>query len=137
MMKLMKYSGYYLVATGIFHSLMGTYYGWQPLVNMHNDHWFSSIFINDKPIFDRLAIVWFLIAGVMMIILGLFLQKALKEGFIPPISLAWGLIIIGIVLVFLSPFESAYLLLAQGFILLFGIPELINQKIEKSMQESN
>lgn len=136
-MKLMKYSGYYLVATGIFHCLIGTYYGWQSLVNMHNDHWFSSIFINDEPIFDRLAIVWFLISGVMMIMLGLFLQKALKEGFIPPLSLAWGLIAIGIVLVFLSPFESAYLLLIQGFILLFGIPDLIHQRVEESLQESN
>lgn len=136
-MKLMKYSGYYLVLTGIFHCLIGIYYGWQPLVNMHNDHWFSSIFINDEPIFDRLAIVWFLISGVMIIMLGLFLQKALQEGFIPPLSLAWGLIIIGIILVFLSPFETAYLLLIQGFILLFGIPDLINQRIEKKLQESS
>lgn len=136
-MKLMKYSGYYLVVTGVYHTLMGGYYGWQPLVNMHNEYWFSSVFLNDKPIFDRLAIIWFLIAGFMMIILGLCLQKALKEGFIPPLSLAWGLIIIGISLIFLSPFSSAYLLLAQGFILLFGIPELIHQKVQKNLQEGS
>jgi len=128
-MKLIKYSGYYLVITGVLHSIIGCVLRWPTLMEMHNENWFSSGFLNNVPLFDRLSAIWFLSAGLMMIILGLTLQKALKEGFVPPLSLAWGILLIGLALVFLIPVSGAYLLIIQGFILLFGIPELASKKL--------
>tara|TARA_R110001599_G_scaffold107435_2_gene269735 strand:+ start:3604 stop:4002 length:399 start_codon:yes stop_codon:yes gene_type:complete len=126
-MKPMKYSGYYLIATGVIHSLIGLALGWNTLIEMHQDHWFSSTVLNGQMLFDREAIVWFLLSGFFWILFGIMLQKALNEGFMPPRSLAWGFILIGILIAIIMPISGAYLFIIQGFILLLGI-----QKIKKS-----
>jgi len=123
-MKLMKYSGYYLVFTGVIHNLIGLAIGWQSLLSMHQDNWFASTFVNGQIIFQREAIVWFLLTGFFWILFGLMLQKALKEGFTPPLSLAWGFIAIGIVIAVIMPVSGAYLFIIQGIILLLGSRKL-------------
>lgn len=116
----MKYSGYYLVATGIIHSIIGLALGWNILQAMHQDNWFASTMLGDQVLFDREAISWFLLSGFFWILFGLMLQKALNEGFIPPLSLAWGFILIGTIVAIIMPISGAYLFIIQGFILLFG-----------------
>lgn len=128
-MKAMKYSGYYLVFTGIIHNLIGLALGWQSLVDMHQDNWFASTIVNGQMIFQREAIVWFLLTGFFWVLFGLMLQKALKEGFTPPLSLAWGFIAIGIIVAIIMPVSGAYLLIIQGIILLIGIMKLTPQTI--------
>jgi len=123
----MKYSGYYLVFTGVIHNLIGLVLGWQSLIGMHQDNWFASTIVNDQMIFQREAIVWFLLTGFFWILFGLMLQKALKEGFTPPLSLAWGFITIGIVAAIIMPVSGAYLFIVQGGILLFGSYKLKSQ----------
>jgi hypothetical protein len=123
-MNTIKYSGYYLVATGIIHNLIGLAIGWQSLLGMHNDNWFASTIVNGHMAFEREAIVWFLLAGFFWILFGFMLQKALKEGFIPPLSLAWGFIAIGIVIAVIMPVSGAYLFIIQGVVLLFGTVKL-------------
>ena len=116
----MKYSGYYLVATGVIHSLIGLALGWNTLQAMHQDNWFATTIINDQMLFDREAIVWFLLSGFFWVLFGLMLQKALDDGFIPPMSLAWGFILLGIVAAIIMPISGAYLFIIQGVILLLG-----------------
>ena len=116
----MKYSGYYLIATGILHSVIGLILGWETLLAMHQDNWLASTMIGDQILFDREAISWFLLSGFFWILFGLMLQKALDEGFIPPVSLAWGFVLIGILVAIIMPISGAYLFIVQGVILLLG-----------------
>lgn len=116
----MKYSGYYLIATGILHSVIGLILGWETLLAMHQDNWLASTMIGDQILFDREAISWFLLSGFFWILFGLMLQKALDEGFIPPVSLAWGFVLIGILVAIIMPISGAYLFIVQGIILLLG-----------------
>ena len=116
----MKYSGYYLIATGILHSVIGLILGWETLLAMHQDNWLASTMIGDQILFDREAISWFLLSGIFWILFGLMLQKALDEGFIPPMSLAWGFILVGIIVAIIMPISGAYLFIIQGIVLLFG-----------------
>lgn len=116
----MKYSGYYLIATGILHSVIGLILGWETLLAMHQDNWLASTMIGDQILFDREAISWFLLSGIFWILFGLMLQKALDEGFIPPVSLAWGFVLIGILVAIIMPISGAYLFIVQGIILLLG-----------------
>ena len=116
----MKYSGYYLIATGILHSVIGLILGWETLLAMHQDNWLASTMIGDQILFDREAISWFLLSGIFWILFGLMLQKALDEGFIPPVSLAWGFVLIGIFVAIIMPISGAYLFIVQGIILLLG-----------------
>ncbi len=124
----MKYSGYYLVATGVIHSLIGLALGWNTLQAMHQDNWFASTIINDQMLFDREAIVWFLLSGFFWVLFGLMLQKALDDGFIPPMSLAWGFILIGSIAAIIMPISGAYLFIIQGIILLLGTQKSNNNK---------
>ena len=116
----MKYSGYYLLVTGIIHNLIGLGLGWNTLAAMHADGWLSATVINGEMLFDREAISWFLITGTFWILFGLTLQKALNEGFQPPLSLGIGFIAIGIVVAILMPVSGAYLFIVQGGILTLG-----------------
>lgn len=47
-MKAMKYSGYYLIATGILHNLIGLLMGWSSLMAMHQDGWLFSTMVNGQ-----------------------------------------------------------------------------------------
>jgi len=116
----MKYSGYYLIATGILHSAIGLILGWETLLAMHQDNWLASTMAGDQILFDREAISWFLLSGIFWILFGIMLQKALDEGFIPPVSLAWGFILIGIIVAIIMPVSGAYFFIIQGIVLLLG-----------------
>lgn len=70
--------------------------------------------------FDREAISWFLITGTFWILFGLMLQKALNDGFVPPLSLGIGFILVGIAVSIIMPISGAYLFIVQGGILVAG-----------------
>lgn len=65
-MNISKHSGNLLIATGIFHNVIGVVMGWPVLTEMVSSGFINSI--NDQM--DRNAIFWFLFSGFMMIILG-------------------------------------------------------------------
>jgi hypothetical protein len=119
-MKAMKYSGYYLLATGVIHNLIGLALGWPSLLAMHQDGWLFSTVVNGQMAFEREAISWFLITGTFWMLFGLMLQKALNEGFTPPLSLGWGFIAIGIIIAVIMPISGAYLFIVQGALLVLG-----------------
>lgn len=117
----MKYSGYYLLFTGLIHNLIGLAFGWPILLDMHQDAWFSSTVIDGQMQFDREAIVWFLNAGCFWMLFGWMLQKAIDHGFTPPKSLGWGFLTLGIIYVVIMPASGAYLFIVQGGILIYGV----------------
>jgi hypothetical protein len=118
--KVTKYSGYYLLFTGLIHNILGLTFGWPVLLEMHNEGWLATTIVNGQMQFDREAIVWFLNAGCFWMMFGWLLQKALEQGFTPPKSLGWGFVIIGIVYVVIMPISGAYLFVVQGGILIYG-----------------
>lgn len=117
----MKYSGYYLLLTGIIHNLLGLAMGWPILLEMHQDGWFNAIEAEGKMLFERSAISWFLITGFFWMMFGWMLQKAIEKGFTPPLSLAYSFVVIGSAVAYLMPVSGAYLFIVQGIILWFGI----------------
>lgn len=129
----MKYSGYYLVATGVIHNLIGLMMGWSTLVEMHQAGWFASTVSNGEMLFNREAITWFLLTGSFWILFGLTLQKVITEGFTPPKSLALGLIIISTIIAIIMPISGAYLIILQGIILYKGISNK-QQRLQPSLQ---
>ena len=124
-MKLIQYSGYYLVATGMIHNLLGVLLGWDTLNDMHRLGWFSSTVVEGRMLFDREAISWFLISGCFWVLFGLLLQKALDHGVVPPTSLGWGFVVMGAVVAFIMPVSGAYLFIIQGGILIYGRRQML------------
>lgn len=119
-MKMIKYSGHFLIATGIIHNLIGLAMGWPILTAMHQEAWFATTELDGNMLFDRAAIIWFLTSGTFWIVFGLTLKKLIAEGFIPPMSLGWSFIVIGIALVIIKPVSGAYLFIVQGALLVYG-----------------
>jgi hypothetical protein len=119
-MNLIKYSGFFLVGTGVIHNLIGFIEGWPIIVDMHHSGWLDSTMLNNQILFDRAAILWFILCGTFWIVLGLTLQKALSEGFIPPRSLGLSFIILGIAIAIIVPVSGAYLFIVQGALLIYG-----------------
>lgn len=122
-MKAMKYSGHYLFYTGVIHNIIGLVLGWASLVAMHQDGWLFGTMVDQQIAFDREAITWFLISGCFWMMFGSMLQKALNEGFTPPLSLGVSFILIGVVVAVIMPISGAYLFIIQGVILLLGSRE--------------
>lgn len=127
-MNLIKYAGYFLVGTGIIHSLLGFIEGWPIIIEMHRSGWFDSTMLNNQMIFDRTAILWFILCGVFWVVLGITLQKVLSEGFTPPKSLGFSFITLGIVIAIIVPVSGAYLFIVQGGLLVYGNRSLNNLK---------
>jgi len=121
---MIKYSGHFLIATGIIHNLIGLLMGWPILTAMHQEAWFASTVLDGNMLFDREAIIWFLTSGTFWIAFGLTLKKLLAEGFIPPSSLGWSFIAIGMALVIIMPASGAYLFVLQGALLVYGCKKL-------------
>jgi len=113
-----KYSGYFLIGTGVIHSIIGVLLGWPTLVSMHESGWLASTIVNGEMAFNREAILWFLTLGAFWIVFGLCLQKMIDQGFIPPKSLGWGFIVIAAVLIIIVPVSGAYFFLIQGTLIL-------------------
>jgi len=113
-----KYSGYFLIGTGVIHSIIGVLLGWPTLVSMHESGWLASTIVNGEMAFNREAILWFLTLGAFWIVFGLCLQKMIDQGFIPPRSLGWGFIVIAAVLIIIVPVSGAYFFLIQGALIL-------------------
>jgi len=119
-MNTIKHSGYFLVATGIIHNLIGLVLGWNVLVEMHQYGWFASTVVEGEMLFNREAIIWFILSGTFWIVFGLTLQKSITQGFVPPVSLGWSFVVIGIVVAIIMPVSGAYLFIVQGGLLVHG-----------------
>ncbi|MDO3385655.1 DUF6463 family protein [Gilvimarinus sp. SDUM040013] len=119
-MKIIVFSGYFLVFTGLIHSFAGIILGWSVLLEMHEEFWFATTIIDSRIQFDREAIVWFLNVGFLWMLIGWMLQKSANQGFIPPESLGWGLFFMGFLTVIIMPISGAYLLIFQGAMLIYG-----------------
>jgi len=119
-MKMIKYSGHFLIITGVVHNLIGLMMGWPILLSMHQDGWFATTELDGVMLFDRAAITWFLITGTFWLVFGLTLKKVLSEGFIPPPSLGWSFMALGIIIAIIMPVSGAYLFIVQGALLVTG-----------------
>jgi len=60
-----KYIGEIIIATAILHTIVGLIAGYQPLLAIAQNGFFNSV----DPYFDRMAIVWFLMFGVLLFLI--------------------------------------------------------------------
>ncbi len=66
MRRLTRSSGLLLIATGVLHVLLGVLLGAEPLADIAQDGLFNAV----DPYVDRSLVFWFLMSGVLIIMLG-------------------------------------------------------------------
>ncbi len=116
-MKFWKYSGTYLALTGGLHTLVAIWLGWQPFQEMFQDGLINSVGDDLQKSF----MLWFLICGILLILLGQTLQHYLnKEQKPAPLSLGYAMLIFAIAGCLIEPFSGFWLFIPQALIILFA-----------------
>ncbi|BBH18762.1 hypothetical protein Back11_01070 [Paenibacillus baekrokdamisoli] len=116
-MRLWKYSGIYLIATGVIHNVVGLLIGWEVLGLIAQDGLINSV--NNDP--DRNAIVWFLSIGFFWMILGHIFHKYQKEGNQAlPAIFGWYLLIFAVIGCALMPVSGIWLFFPQAIIIILA-----------------
>ncbi|WP_194868270.1 DUF6463 family protein [Pseudoalteromonas sp. PPB1] len=126
-MKPSYFMSYGLIAIGLLHNLVGLLMGWEVLTAMHQDGWFASTIKQDMMLFDREAIVWFLVCGSLFILLGCVLKHMQKHDVPLPGLLCPALFTLGLIIVIIMPLSGGYLL-----ILLALVPSITRLRYRKS-----
>lgn len=114
-MKLWKYSGTFLVATGILHTLVaGMIYG-NTYVDLIREGLFDTI--KRDPV--RGSALWFFVCGFLLICWGATLQRAIREQNSPaPKWLGYALLTFAAIGCVIVPVSGFWLFLPQGAIIL-------------------
>ena len=113
-MNISKHSGNLLIATGIFHNLIGFVIGWPVLTDIVRSGFINSI--NEQM--DRNATFWYLFSGFMMIILGKLMQHYLEADWKLPKWLGLSLLILSLIGCALMPVSGFWLVVPQAILVI-------------------
>lgn len=110
-MKHARLSGWLLIITGLLHTASGLVSGYPYLISIVQAGVVNAV----APSLERAYLVWFLVAGV-----GLILSGLLALGYDRPLpaSVGWGLLGLSVVGVLLMPTSGFWLLIPQAVYIL-------------------
>lgn len=106
--------GILLMATAGLHTIVGLILAFEPLQAIAAAGGFNAV----DPHFDRMAAFWFLSFGVILFLLGLLTDWAVRQTGTLPAGLGWGLIAFGVVGVYLIPVSGIWLVFPIAFLIL-------------------
>jgi hypothetical protein len=116
-MKIWKYSGIFLLITGVIHNIVGIFL-------MYDIYWqiISSGFVNAvSGDFGRWFAFWFFICGVFIIILGQVVHHYIQHEQRPaPASLGWTLLVLSVFICIAEPVSGSWLFIPQALIIIFA-----------------
>ena len=115
--KIWKYSGILLVATGILHTIVAIAVGKEVFWGIIQDGVFNAV----SPDVIRETMFWFLICGFFVILLGQVLHYYIKKEQKPaPLSFGYSLLAITILGCIVEPLSGFWLFLPQALIIIFA-----------------
>ena len=117
-MKIWKYSGVMLIATGILHTILALLAGGEVFMEMIRNGLFNTI-AGDN--YFHQSAFWFLVCGVLLIPFGQTLHYYQKREQKPaPMSLGYSLLIISILGCIIMPVSGFWLFIPQALIIIIG-----------------
>jgi len=116
-MKLWKFSGTLFSITGIIHIIVGFLMGKDAYLGMLRDGLFDSV----KDDYVRGFALWFLLFGVLMIMMGQTMQHYIKKEQKPaPLFLGYSFLFLGILGCIVEPVSGFWLILPQALIIILA-----------------
>ena len=109
--------GRLLVATGVFHALVGVTFFREPLAAIFADGFFDAIAIPGSLTVhpDRMAAMWFLVPSPLFMLLGQIVNRALGSGDWAVLRIiGWHLLGLGVVGVAMLPISGFWILIVLG-----------------------
>ena len=117
-LKLWKYSGIFLIATGLLHTIVAIAIGWKAFVGIIQNGLLINLTSRDCT--HELAL-WFLICGVFIILLGQVLHFYIKKEQKPaPLCFGYGLLVFTIFGCIVEPGSGFWLFIPQALIIIFA-----------------
>jgi hypothetical protein len=113
-MAVREHVGTMLLGTGVLHTLVGVLAYRQPLLDILGAGQWMSVTGHR----GREAAFWFLLFGVVLMMLGQFVRWALRRAGTLPASLGWSLLALGLLGVAFMPDSGFWLVLPQGWMVL-------------------
>ncbi|MDR2089821.1 MAG: DUF6463 family protein [Clostridiales Family XIII bacterium] len=114
-MKIWKYSGIFLMLTGVIHNAVA-------ILLMHDIYWeimrdgFVDAVAGD---FDRWFAFWFFACGIFIILLGQAVHLSIRREQRPaPASLGWTLLALSVVICIAEPISGSWLFIPQALIII-------------------
>jgi hypothetical protein len=115
--KLWKYSGILLVATGILHSIVAILFGKDDLWAIFQDGLLDAVG-EDVP---REFAFWFLICGIFVVFLGQILHYYIKKEQRPaPLFLGYNILVLSVIGCVIVPVSGFWLFIPQALIIIFA-----------------
>lgn len=119
-MKIGKYSGLFLVITGILHTIIALFLNWRVYLDVIKDGLINTMGRES----DRAFGFWFLICGVLIILLGQTLHYYQKQTQKPvPLFLGYSILILAIIGCVIHPISGFWLFLPQALIIIIANKE--------------
>lgn len=116
-MRLWKYSGMLLSATGMIHTVVALTQEWRVYKALFSDGLFDSIG-NDM---QKALAFWFFIIGIILIMFGQSLQYYINKEQMPaPLFLGYALLIFSVLGCFIMPVSGFWLFIPQALIIVFA-----------------
>lgn len=116
-MKLWKYSGVFLVATGILHTIVAVLLRKETYQAMIQDGLVNSI----NGDFVRGFALWFMVCGILIIMLGLTLHYYIRREQKPaPLFLGYSILLFSIIGGLIEPVSGFWLFVPQALIIIIG-----------------
>lgn len=116
-MKIWKYSGMLLVATGILHTLVAIVLGKEAFLGIIRDG-LINVILED---YTRAFAFWFLICGIFLILFGQVLHYYMKKEQRPaPLFLGYSLLILSIFGCVIEPISGFWLFIPQALIIIIA-----------------
>jgi hypothetical protein len=116
-LKIWKYSGIFLIATGILHAIVAVALGKEAFLKIIRDGLYNATSLD----YERAFAVWFFMCGIFIILLGQVLHHYIKKEQKPaPLSFGYSLLIFTIFGCVVEPGSGFWLFLPQALIIIFA-----------------
>ena len=126
-MKIWKYSGIFLIATGILHTIVAIALGKEMFLKIIRDGLYNLTSID----YERAFAIWFFICGIFIILLGQVVHYHIKKEQKPaPLSFGYSLLIFTVFGCIVEPGSGFWLFLPQALIIVFA-----NKKDSRVLKE--
>lgn len=130
-MAMHKYVGRMLMATALLHTVVGLIFLRHPLGAIVKAGIFSSV--TSYP--ERETAFWFILFGLVLLILGQLIHWVQMRYDTLPASLGWSLLALGVSGVILMPDSGFWLVLPQAYLLLRSRTATLLPKATRSESE--
>ncbi len=138
-MKMLRVSGYLLIAISLIHILVGIWIFGEPMADIWRKGIFNTVAPNPlAPYFDREDAFWFMMFAPLLFVLGQLCCWACDRDISLPAFLGWNLLAIVIVGVVLEPISGFWLLILPACLIITASRQakLLKQRPVNSYQLS-